>query len=329
MLTWPHSGTDWQPWLNEVEQVYAELAFYITQVEKLLIVCNSDAHRAHIQTVLANRKVSLKQISFFIIPADDSWSRDHGPISIYKDNKPHIIDFGFNAWGNKYEYHDDDLITQRLYNQKAFNNIDIEASNLILEGGSVDSDGQGNILTTEHCLLSPQRNPQLDKNLISTELEKLLGIKNIFWLSHGIIVGDDTDSHIDMLARFCDPETIAYTSCDDPDDEHYQELTLMRAELETLKTLSGQAYKLIPLPIPAVIYNQSGQRLPASYANFLIINGMVLVPVYNDANDEIAIMRLQKCFKDRKVIAIDCRALINQYGSLHCISMQLPEGVLN
>lgn len=329
MLTWPHAQSDWAPWLSQIDQLYCEIVKTISQYEKLLIVCFEQKHVAHIQKQLTKHAVKLKQIRFHTIPSNDSWARDHGPLTITRNGQPVLLDFGFNGWGGKYNSALDNKISQTLFSQSAFKHIDIEAWPLILEGGSIDSDGEGTLLTTEHCLLTPTRNPALNKTEVEAVLKHSLGIKRILWLSKGELLGDDTDSHIDMLARFCDPQTIAYTSCDDPDDPHYAPLKDMQRELMEFKTERGNPYKLVALPIPDAIYNKEGDRLPASYANFLIINGAVLVPVYGDKNDALALQSLTDCFPERKVIGINCRALIEQFGSLHCITMQLPKGVLD
>jgi len=197
----------------------------------------------------------------------------------------------------------------------------------VLEGGSIDSDGQGTLLTTTACLLAPTRNPSLDQAGIESSLAQYLGVQRVLWLRHGRLEGDDTDSHIDMLARFCDPVTLAYSCCDDEADEHFAPLQAMKKELASFRTLAGEPYRLVPLPLPQAIFNAQGRRLPASYANFLIINNAVLVPLYDDHADEIAITNLQRCFPDRQIVGINCLAIIQQYGSLHCLTMQLPQGI--
>jgi len=328
MLTWPHSHGDWAPWLTQVDQVYRQIVKAVSAYEKLLIICYDRQHQSHIEKILHQQDIELSQLLFHIVRSNDSWARDHGPITVLENTAPKLLDFGFNGWGGKYASALDDRINQSLYSQKAFTDIDIEAWPLILEGGSIDSDGQGTLLTTEQCLLTQSRNPQLDKSGVEATLKTSLGIERILWLSKGELIGDDTDSHIDMLARFCDVNTIAYSSCEDESDPHYLPLKEMAVELEAFKTAEGKPYKLVALPIPNPIHNRDGQRLPASYANFLIINQAVLLPVYGDEMDAIATQRLAGCFADRKIIGIDCRPLIEQFGSLHCISMQLPKGVL-
>jgi len=199
---------------------------------------------------------------------------------------------------------------------------------MVLEGGSIEVDGAGTLLTTRDCLLSPTRNPKLSQQQIEQKLIQWFGLSRVLWLGHGYLDGDDTDSHIDILARFCDCETIAYTHCDDESDPHYKELNAMETELRGLRSITDQPYRLVPLPWPAAKYDDAGNRLAASYANFLVINGAVIIPGYNDPADEQARVCLQQCFPDREVIAINALALIKQGGSLHCMAMQLPEGVL-
>lgn len=327
MLTWPHAQSDWHAILAAVEQVYLTLAQEICQREKLLVVCYDTTHQQHIQALLQAR-VDLHQVVFSVHPSNDSWARDHGPITVLLQQQPRLLDFQFNGWGGKYAHDLDNQITSLLHANGVFGATPLEHSDIILEGGSIDSDGEGSVLTTRVCLTHPGRNPHLSLPEIESRLKQLLGVKRILWLEHGWLAGDDTDSHIDMLARFCDAHTIAYTACSDPTDEHYAELAALQTELAGLRQQNGEAYKLVALPIPQAIINQEGQRLPASYANFLIINGAVLVPQYEDPADAIALQRLTPCFPDREVIGINCRAVIEQFGSLHCLTMQLPSGVL-
>ena len=327
MLTWPHTQSDWHANLSAVEQVYLELARVICPREKLLVVCDDPEHRQHIQALLEPH-VDLSQIVFSVHPSNDSWARDHGPITILDQHRPRLLDFQFNGWGGKYAHDLDNRISAAAYADGVFGDTLLDHVDLILEGGSIDSDGAGSLLTTRTCLMHPGRNPHLSMSELETRLESLLGVMRILWLEHGWLAGDDTDSHIDMLARFCDTRTIAYTACTDPADEHYAELAAMQAELTALTQFNGEAYTLVALPIPKAIFNQEGQRLPASYANFLIINEAVLVPQYDDPADEIALQLLKACFPEREVIGINCRAVIEQFGSLHCLTMQLPAGVL-
>ncbi len=204
----------------------------------------------------------------------------------------------------------------------------METPGLILEGGSIESDGRGTILTTAECLLSRNRNPHLDRGGLERELSQRLGVDRVLWLEHGYLAGDDTDSHIDTLARLAPDDTILFVACDDRTDEHYGALACMRTELERLRTRDGRPYRLLPLPWPQARFDEEGQRLPATYANFLVINGAVLVPTYDDPADAAALAAVEQAFPDREIVGIDCLPLILQHGSLHCVTMQLPKGVL-
>jgi agmatine deiminase len=328
MLTWPHKNTDWQPILDEVEPCFVEIAKYISTREKLLITCIDDNHRQHINTLFLHADLDTSKVHYYCTPSNDSWVRDHGPITIYRDKKAVLLDFTFNGWGNKFNADLDNKITNKLSQASAFAGTPLERIDMVLEGGAIDVDGLGSMLTTTRCMLSPHRNPELSRSEIESRLKHLFGLQRILWLEHGYLAGDDTDSHIDTLVRFCSSEIIAYVQCDQPDDEHFQELQAMELEIAKLRTMDGSPYTLIPLPWPSAKYDEQGQRLPASYANFLIINGAVLVPTYRDKADEIAIERIGQCFPEREIIGIDCLPLIKQFGSLHCVTMQLPDGII-
>lgn len=327
MLTWPHSHTDWQPILSSVEPVFVEICAHTSQREKVLIVARDLKHKNHIQTQLsAAADVDINNILFGLADSNDSWARDHGAITVIENQQPLLLDFQFNAWGGKYIYRLDNMINETLQKQNIFK-ISLRAIDLVLEGGSIESNGAGTLLTNQ-CLLTSTRNPALDKTQVESALQEHLGVQKILWLNNGKLVGDDTDAHIDTLARFVDIDKIAYVSCDDETDVHYHGLHKMEQELIELRTRSNEPYKLIPLPLPDPIYNSDRQRLPATYANFLIINDAVLLPVYSQEKDLLAIDVLTKCFPAREIIAINCLPLIEQYGSLHCITMQFPKGIL-
>lgn len=328
MLTWPHVHSDWQPFIERVEPVFCDIAYHTSQRQRVLIVCYDEQHQTHVQQRLEDRGAKLANIRYAIARSNDSWARDHGPVSILKNGQPQLLDFEFNGWGAKFEARLDNLISNTLHQQGAFCDAPIQSIELVLEGGSIDSDGEGSLLTTKNCLLSPKRNPHLDQTQIEQRLIDLFGLERIVWLEHGHLAGDDTDSHIDTLARFCSPSVIAYSSCVDPKDEHFESLSAMAAELKQLRDKHGRPYTLVPLPIPKPIYSDDNLRLPATYANFLIINQAVLVPTYNDKHDQLALERLADCFPDRKIVGIDCSPLIEQYGSLHCVTMQLPANIL-
>jgi agmatine deiminase len=328
MLTWPHAQSDWAPILDTVEPVFTAIAAAIAHHEIVLIACHDDVVRARVAQLLRAAGVPETRVRLHVAPANDTWARDHGPITVLCRNEPTLLDYAFNGWGGKYEFALDNLITRRLHAQGAFGEAPLETVDLILEGGSIEVDGQGTLLTTARCLLAPTRNPGRTRAQIETMLAEQLGITRFLWLEHGYLAGDDTDSHIDTLARLCDANTIAYVACDDAADEHYAELQAMEKELQAFRTAAGQPYRLVPLPWPRAKYDDDGARMPATYANFLIINDAVLVPTYDDPADPIALARLRDCFPGRAVIGIDCLPLIYQHGSLHCVTMQIPAGVL-
>ncbi len=328
MLTWPHDRSDWQPVLAQIEPVYVNIARAVCRQQRLLVCCRDESHIDHVALQLKNSGVDLRRVSLHMAPSNDSWARDHGPITLLQDGAPVLLDFVFNGWGSKYAAEHDNRITRCLHARGAFGGTPIVTMDLVLEGGSIESDGQGTVLTTTACLLSRKRNPYLTRTQIEQRMMQFFNLQRVFWLTHGHLEGDDTDSHIDTLARFCDPHTIAYVQCTDHTDTHYPDLHAMEQELHALRDVQGKPYRLVPLPWPQAKTNADGKRLPATYANFLIINGAVLVPTYRDAADALALTRLRECFPQRDIVPIDCLPLITQFGSLHCISMQLPSGVL-
>ncbi len=327
MLAWPHQQTDWADSLPAIERTYIDIAREIATREFVLIVCHDTSERARVLTLLHAQGLHLSRVRCAVAPFNDTWIRDFGPLTVMVGKKPKLLDFGFNAWGGKYAASLDDAVTRLLHAAGAFGDVELESLPLVLEGGSIEVDGAGTLLTTSSCLLTNTRNRGLGREALEQRLQQLFGHQRTLWLDQGYISGDDTDSHVDMLARFCDAETIVYSACDDPADEHYHPLKAMAAELRAFRTASGAPYRLIPLPIPRPIFNRTGKRLPASYANFLIVNAAVLLPVYNDRADQTAIAELGSAFPGREIVTVDCTALIQQYGSLHCATMQLPEGV--
>ena len=328
MVAWPHKQSDWKDRLESIEPVYLEIARAISAREQLLVICLDEAHRQEILGRLAGAAVSTTNIRLFCVPSDDTWVRDYGPLTVRIDGKVVLQDYTFNAWGEKYSAALDDRITGTLYRAGVFGEIDYQHYGLVLEGGSIDVDGCGTLLTTSQCLLAPTRNPELGKAGLEDWFQQRMGIERVLWLEHGALAGDDTDAHVDMLARFCSADTIAYTQCPDPDDAQHPSLEAMERQLQDFRSVTGQPYRLVPLPIPRPIFNEQGQRLPGSYANFLVINDAVLLPVYDDPADRIARQALAGCFPEREIIPINCLPLIQQYGSLHCATMQLPAGVL-
>ncbi len=331
-LTWPHCDTEWYE-LEKVLGCYVEIAYQILRFEKLIIAtrdiveCKSDISRIAAQKGL---EIDLDRIAFYQTPLNDTWARDHGGISVFGDNgEKYLYDFVFNGWGLKFASNLDNRITRNIFDAGAFAEevMGVDMRPYVLEGGSIDSDGCGTMLTTTECLCSLNRNEYLSKEEIEEELCGAFGLQRILWLDHGTIIGDDTDSHVDILARFCSPDTIAYMRCTDPDDPHYEPLAKMERQLKEFRTLDGKPYNLIPLPLPEPLYLDD-YRLPASYANFLIVNGGVLVPAAGSPMDEVVRKRLQTAFPDREIVMIDCRPLLSGHGSLHCITMQFPQGYL-
>ena len=324
-LTWPHEDTAWYE-LPKVLDCYVEVAKAITRYEPLLIVCRN---KAECKADMAARGYSpAPDIRFVEAPVNDTWARDHGAISVFGDQGEKCIeDFVFNGWGLKFGADLDNQITRNIYRAGAFAE-DVRYLDMrpfVLEGGSIDTDGVGTLLATSECLCSLNRNEYLTREEIEERLKNAFGLERILWVEHGGISGDDTDSHIDILARFCSPDTIAYTACDNPADENYGPLKAMEEQLKSFRTLDGEAYRLIPLPLPEPLYLDD-YRLPASYANFLIVNGAVLMPGAGSELDKKAAGQLQKAFPDRKIEIIDCRALLSGHGGLHCITMNYPYG---
>ncbi len=331
MLTWPHAGTDWKEALPEVEQVFRNIAKAALRFQHVLISCEDASTLTELSRELnhyAEANGLPGRVKTVQAPADDTWARDHGPISVIAPAGIRLMDFGFNAWGGKFPCDKDNALNQNLARQGAFGDTPLDTVDFILEGGSVESDGQGTLLTTSECLLTPARNPAFDRTQIEAMLSETLGASKVLWLNHGYLAGDDTDSHIDTLARFCSPDHICYVRCEDVDDEHFDALSAMEEELRQFRQLDGAPYRLTPLPWPAPLYDGEGERMPATYANFLIINDAVLLPIYDVPEDVEAISVMKEIFPGREIIPINCRPLIAQHGSLHCVTMQLPEGVV-
>lgn len=324
-LTWPHADTDWEYMLDEVNECYINIAVEILKRQKLIVVCQ-DAEL--IKDKLKSHASLFHNLTLIELLTNDTWARDHSGISIFKDGKKQVYDFTFNGWGLKFASNFDNQITRGLFKNNVFG-ADVENINkkdFALEGGALESDGKGTLLTTSECLLSPNRNSFLSKGEIEDYLKRDFGLDRILWLDYGYLAGDDTDSHIDTLARYCDEHTIVYVKCEDKNDEHFVALSKMEEQLQAFTDYQGKPYKLIPLPMAKAVYDENNERLPATYANFLIMNEMVLLPFYNDkVKDEEARIQLQKVFPSREIVGVDCSALIRQHGSLHCVTMQYPE----
>ena len=318
-LTWPHADTDWAYMLDEVQACFKNIAREIAKRQRLVIVA-PDIEDVRCQIA---DEVYMDNIDFVELPSNDTWARDHGGITIFEDGKPVVLDFQFNGWGLKFAADKDNLITERLHRAGHLFGELRSCRNFVFEGGSIESDGEGTLLTTTECLLSPNRNATMTRSDIEAYLLDTLGAKQLLWLDHGYLAGDDTDSHIDTLARLCPDNTILYVKCEDESDEHYEALRNMEEQLKTFRTLDGKPYRLIALPMAHPAYEED-ERIPATYANYLVINGAVLVPTYDTDLDAIALAQVQKAFPQHEIVGIDCQALIRQHGSLHCVTMQYP-----
>ena len=288
IVVFPTNHKDWQHSLKEIQQSYIEF----------------------IDTL---KKFQTCEVIYDDIETDDTWIRDFGAIDVFIDGKLESYNFKFNAWGEKFEYSHDDRFNETYY-RKNLQNIDF-----VLEGGSIESNGDGVMLSTAKCIFNTNRNPSYSKEDIAKKLKNIFGLKELIVLEYGSLVGDDTDSHIDTLARFIDKETIVYAKCYDKNDEHFEELQRMEKELKQTR------FKLIPLPLPsAKFYNN--RRLPATYLNFIFINKALIVPTYRDKNDEKVLEILKKHIKDREVIGVDASVFIRENGSLHCSSINNFKG---
>lgn len=293
-LTWPHKDTDWAPMLPEITAVYEEMAREIAKREPLLIVAPEE----------------------FI--SNDTWARDHGFITVEDHGELVLLDFCFNGWGEKFEAALDNAINRHLYEQGLVRGTYEDHLDFVLEGGSIESDGKGTVFTTTCCLMAPHRNQPLTQAQIEDRLKQYLGAERIVWINHGSLIGDDTDGHIDTLVRICPDDTLLYIGA----DADHPDLLAMEEELRTLRTIDGRSYRLLQLPLPRPIYD-GDDRLPATYANYLVINGAVLVPTYAQPDlDAEALRTIALAYPDREIVPIDCRPVIRQHGSLHCCTMQ-------
>lgn len=296
LISYPHENSDWRDYLDEAKESFDEFISIASKYQKVIIIGREKP------------KKSFKNTEFIKVQTNDTWIRDYGPITIFENGKKRLLDFTFNGWGLKYPANFDNQVNRKIFKTKKIG--------FVLEGGSIDTNGDGVLLTTSKCLLEANRNPEFCKEEIEKKLKEFFGLKKVLWVDSGFLIGDDTDSHIDMLARFVNKKTICYVTCDDKSDAHFKELKNMQEELKSF------GFDTIPLPWVSPKYFD-GERLPASYANFVIINGAVIVPTYSDANDKEALKIFRSIFKDRDVIGLDATVLIRQHGSIHCSCMNL------
>jgi len=326
LIAWPHAGTDWAERLGEVEETYIALIAAITLYQPVLICVADDDVETYADIRLRSNRVDMDRVRFVSAPYQDTWLRDSGPVTLLRgDNGFELLDFRFTGWGGKFEADVDDQLVETLHAAGVFANAAHRRIDFALEGGAIETDGAGTLLTTWQCLNT--RHPDATRETLTAQLTDWLAQTRVLWLEHGALQGDDTDAHIDTLARFAAQDAIVYQSCDDPSDTHYNELQAMATELAALRTIDGRPYRLFPLPWAQPIMDE-GRRLAASYANFLIVNGAVLMPAYDDPADERASQVLAEAFPDHDIVPVPCRPLIWQNGSLHCITMQLPAGLV-
>ena len=333
-LTWPHAKTDWAPILPDITKVFVELTRAIAKHEKVLIVASdTDEVKATLMRNLGMER--LRNVLFHQCETNDTWARDHAAITLTGNNTNNgfkvqntLLDFKFNGWGEKFAADKDNAITQSLYHEGMLNGTLESHNDFVLEGGALESDGKGTVFTTSQCLLAPHRNQPMTKDDIEQRLKDTLRAEHVVWLDHGNLVGDDTDGHIDTIVRIAPENTLLYVGCDDSHDEQFEDFLALEHQLMSLRTSTGMPYRLLRLPMPDAIYDE-GERLPATYANFLIINGAVICPTYaQPEKDKQALQTIAQAYLDREIIGIDARTVIKQHGSLHCLTMQFPQGVI-
>lgn len=330
LIAWPHAGTDWAERLGEVEDTYVALVAAITRFQPVVVCLADDDLQTYAEARLRSARVDMDRVRMLAqVEYDDTWLRDTGPITL-RSGAPDsgsfkLLDFRFTGWGGKFEASRDDRLIGELSGRDLFRDYFVQSVDFALEGGAIETDGAGTLLTTWRCL--HERHPSLSREELSERLAGWLRQDRVLWLDHGYLEGDDTDAHIDTLARFAATDAIVFQACDDPDDAHHAELSAMASELAALRTQDGAPYRLFPLPWAEPILDR-GRRLAASYANFLIVDGAVLMPAYGDPADTRAAQVLGEAFPGREIVQIDCRPLIWQNGSLHCITMQLPAGLV-
>lgn len=317
LMAFPHKNSDWNSGLKSALVPFIRIAQAIAYAQPVYIICDN-------KDDISGLFCSTQNMSFIEIATNDTWIRDFGYISVLEDGEVKLLDFTFDAWGGKFESELDNEVNKKLHKKGYMGITPLESIDFVLEGGAIESDGLGTIMTTTACLCNVNRNGGLSKDELEEKLAEYLGAKRVLWLDYGYLVGDDTDSHVDTLARFVSLDTIAYVQCLDEEDEHYDELQKMEEQLKGFRTFEGKGYSLIPLPMPTAKYNEEGNRLPATYANFLITNRALVYPRYSVKEDKVVHEIFKKLFADKEIISIECSRLIEEGGSLHCSTMQIP-----
>lgn len=319
-VSWPHNPKTWPDKFEPVPEEFAKFVRLLARYEPVNVLAGGDAVMAVAKELVGR----TPNVTLHDIPTNDAWCRDHGPTFLVSDDKslpPALVDWQYNAWGGKYPPFDmDNQVPRRiaeLQNRRRFE------PGIILEGGAIDGNGRGTVLTTESCLLNPNRNAGLSREDTERYLRDYLAATNILWLTGGEVAGDDTDGHIDQIARFVGPSTVVVAVCDDPSEENYGPTQQNLTELQNLRDERGQSLTVVPLPLPRPLFVDD-QRLPASYCNFLIANGCVIVPQFNDPADERAIAILAELMPDREVVGSPSLDLVWGLGSFHCLSQQEP-----
>ena len=325
-LTWPHENTDWFPYLDDITETFVQIAKAVAHYEPLVIAAkHPDAVRAELEESLSAEEMS--NVRIYECDNNDTWARDHAFITLIPtvgDAPCRLLDFRFNGWGEKFAADKDNLINRTLYARGVFGGERVDCDDFVLEGGSIESDGRGTVLTTSVCLMAPNRNQPMTQAEVEQVLKERLCARKIVWFDHGQLIGDDTDGHIDTIVRLCPDNTLLYVGCDDENDPQYADLHALEQQLKVATDADGNLYRLLRLPMPDALYDD-GDRLPATYANFLIINGAVIVPTYaQEENDAHALALVAEAFPGYDIIGIDSRTIVRQHGSIHCLTMQYP-----
>lgn len=327
-LTWPHEDTDWRDYLDDITETFVQIAKAVAHYEPLVIAAK---YPERVREVLAEslNDDEMARVSIYECDNNDTWARDHAFITLVPTSDAsapcRLLDFRFNGWGEKFAADKDNRINHTLYNKGVFSGERVDYDDFVLEGGSIESDGRGTVLTTSVCLMAPHRNQPMTQAEVEAVLKERLCARKIVWFDHGQLIGDDTDGHIDTIVRICPDNTLLYVGCDDENDPQYADLKVLENQLKQVTDADGNPYRLLKLPMPDALYDDD-DRLPATYANFLIINGAVIVPTYNqEENDARTLELVAEAFPGYDIIGIDSQTIVRQHGSIHCLTMQYPD----